>query len=394
MVDIETDILIVGAGIAGSALACALRRSGMTVTLLDKSDKPLDTARGDHLQPRTCEILESWGVLDDFFAAGAEKRAGALWLSPEGDEILRSSVAQLQIPHPYFAFLNHESIADVLLASALQTEHVRVIRPIRNVWLANDDGRFYTFKVGLPSGDDLQVRARVVVGADGRVSRVRKTFDMPATTHSYKHGIAVFLARQRSENPDNYLHVYLGKSIMSVIPRTGGGCKIGIPMQHADAAKWRGAKPDEFSLELQQRAPALDVDDLQFADIYAPVFLRAENWAQDGVVLCGDSCHAMHPARSQGMNIAIRCIDVLAKELSALDNQPDRAAVRGALRRYERSVRKPTEALLAGNHARALEMDNPSAATQAKLARRLRLINDDVDMQQQYALLASGYAPS
>ncbi|HIG35614.1 MAG TPA: FAD-dependent oxidoreductase, partial [Gammaproteobacteria bacterium] len=54
---INTDILIIGGGVAGSALACGLRRKGYRVVLIEKSNKPQDTARGDHLQPYVCEIL-------------------------------------------------------------------------------------------------------------------------------------------------------------------------------------------------------------------------------------------------------------------------------------------------------------------------------------------------
>ncbi|HIF18871.1 MAG TPA: FAD-dependent oxidoreductase, partial [Gammaproteobacteria bacterium] len=76
---IETDVLIIGAGVAGSAMACNLTGKGYKVTLLEKSDKPQDTARGDHIQPYVCDILNQWGVLNSFFEAGAKKRSGSLW---------------------------------------------------------------------------------------------------------------------------------------------------------------------------------------------------------------------------------------------------------------------------------------------------------------------------
>ena len=75
MTKIDTDILIIGGGVAGSAAAYALSNSGYQVTLIEKSEKPQDTARGDHLQPAVCEILDNWNLLDDFFLNGAKKRA-------------------------------------------------------------------------------------------------------------------------------------------------------------------------------------------------------------------------------------------------------------------------------------------------------------------------------
>ena len=57
MADINTEVLIIGGGVAGSAAACALSKKGYEVLLLEKSEKPQDTARGDRLQPAVCEIL-------------------------------------------------------------------------------------------------------------------------------------------------------------------------------------------------------------------------------------------------------------------------------------------------------------------------------------------------
>ena len=70
---VETDVLIVGAGIAGPALAAALRDSGRRILILEKSDQPADTARGDHLQPYTQDIFSDWGVLPALHDAGAEE---------------------------------------------------------------------------------------------------------------------------------------------------------------------------------------------------------------------------------------------------------------------------------------------------------------------------------
>src|SRR5262245_51212212 len=60
---IETDILIVGGGAVGSALACALRHANYRVTLVEQRKGKPDTARGDHFQPYTVELLARWGVL-------------------------------------------------------------------------------------------------------------------------------------------------------------------------------------------------------------------------------------------------------------------------------------------------------------------------------------------
>ena len=73
---VTTDVLIVGGGISGAALAARLAPLGWNIVLIERNPDPIDTARGDHLQPYTAELLDRWGLLDNFMAAGAEKRMG------------------------------------------------------------------------------------------------------------------------------------------------------------------------------------------------------------------------------------------------------------------------------------------------------------------------------
>ena len=108
---IETDVLIIGGGVAGSAMAACLTDKGYKVVLVEKSEKPQDTARGDHIQPFVCEILNQWSVLDDFFDAGAKKRAGSLWFDESANFLMDANVSKLDIPQPFFMFINHEAVS-------------------------------------------------------------------------------------------------------------------------------------------------------------------------------------------------------------------------------------------------------------------------------------------
>lgn len=75
----DVDVLIVGGGIAGPALAAALAPHQLRVGLVERNPGPLDTARGDHLQPRAVELLDAWGALDEILRLGAEQRHGTIW---------------------------------------------------------------------------------------------------------------------------------------------------------------------------------------------------------------------------------------------------------------------------------------------------------------------------
>ena len=390
-----TDVLIIGGGVAGPALACALRDTDLKITLIEKSDAPADTARGDHLQPKTCEILERWGVLEDVFKCGAEKRRGATWLTKDGEVLMHSSIAELPISHPYFAFLNHEKISTTLLAAAARSSNFEIVRPIRNWWLENSPERNKLVRIGLTDGTERLISTGMLVGADGRASRTRKFVGIESESRTYSNPISVLFADNRDSDPANNVRVFLSDGCMvSVIPRTGGGCKIGIPMPPEDVKDWRKADAATLKKRLYEIVPTLNVDNLRFGDAYPPIFLQTRSWVKDNVVLIGDACHAMHPARSQGMNIAIRCIDELAARLMREASPLDAGNVASILADYEAEMKPRIDPLLAQNHRSGLEMDDMNAARHAKTVESIERLQSDPKALHRYSMNAAGYGDS
>src|SRR5436190_24170230 len=69
----ETSVVIVGGGIAGASMACALAHRHISSVLIERRSVPVDLNRGDGLQARSLEIMESWGVLKSIVEAGTLK---------------------------------------------------------------------------------------------------------------------------------------------------------------------------------------------------------------------------------------------------------------------------------------------------------------------------------
>ena len=384
----SVDVVIIGAGIAGAALACALRSTSLSVCLLEKRSGALDTARGDHLRPSTLAILERWGVLDDFLAAGAESRDGAVWFDENGDVLLRNSMATLDIPHRRYLYLNHESIGDVLLNAALNGDRVRLEQPIRNWWVVSrSDGA--EIRVVRADGSEAVIDARLVVAADGRNSRARKLFGFSARVHRYRMPIAVFFADIEHDAANN-VRVYLSRrSTTVIIPRTGGGSKIGIPVDVQTAARLR--QPNARAAVLKALAPQLGAVKARFADLYPPIYLQADRWRSKNVVLLGDACHAMHPAQSQGMNTAIECAAALANRLAAANVPLACRSVERLLADYEDVVRPAIEPELERNHQSGLRMDADGPAAYTAACRALSRLQADKGRARNAALAAAGY---
>ncbi|MBL8642347.1 MAG: FAD-dependent monooxygenase, partial [Rhodospirillaceae bacterium] len=115
-------------------------------------------------------------------------------------------------------------------------------------------------------------------------------------------------------------------------------------------------------------------------------------WAHGNTVLIGDACHAMHPARGQGMNVSIRCVAKLMNLLPDVGEMVDVEMVARRLRAYESSVKPAIDKVLADNHARGEEMDSLDPAVIARSAAAMKVIQNDAEMLRRYRLVSAGYA--
>lgn len=386
---LDVDVAIVGGGIAGPAMACALAPTGWRVLLVERSADPLDTARGDHLQPRTCEWLDDWGVLDDMWARGAEKRLGARYLLANGEDVLRVPSEHLDIPHPYFLYLNHELICEALLAAAARNPNFERWQPAVAQPAVEGDGCELSVD---HAGAQTRVRARLVVAADGRVSRFRRAMGIGATSYAYKNPLLTYFAERTMDDPRNEVRAYFSTAgIISVVPRVRGGWKLGLPVPPGDVAKWKRATPDEVATRFAEWLPDIEGVRPEYVGVYPVTSTNAERWSEANVVLLGDACNTLHPGRSQGMNVAMRAAHRLAQLLVAGDAITSRRALREVLEAYEAEVKPPMDARLADNHERGLEMDRLDPDETDRMRAGLAAVAADPELHQKYCVAAAGY---
>lgn len=387
----EYDLAIVGGGIAGPALAAAVAEQGYRTLLIERSADPLDTARGDHLQPFTCEALERWGVLEMMFAHGAERRLGSRWYGTDGDLLFDARVDNLPIPHAHFVYLNHEIISEVLLERAKQNPHFTMLQPAtaRVIRDATAPGRHGLI---VEHGDGpTEVNAGCIAIADGRSSRGRNALGIDARIHNYENPLLTLFARRTFDDPRNDVHVFLTSAgIISIIPRTGDDWKIGFPLARDAIGDWQKADTNELGRRLTEMVPALDGIEPRVAGIYPVAMVNADRWTDGNCVLLGDACHALHPGRSQGMNIALRSVAGLVKHLG--EGCPgDSAESAARLAAFEAEFKPPIDARLEDNHARGMAMDEMDAASVERTRDAMARIGASPEATHAYCMNAAGY---
>ena len=363
------DIVIIGSGIAGGALAVALNDSGLSVLLLDRRAGPLDTARGDHIQPAMQPVLSRWGVLDRLLEAGAERRAGTRWFDAEGAHIVTVPVPQRDDCAGAFLFLNHEKIGDILLATAEEAGVVnitglsdwsltRVTENWRVDWQADNQSASAT--------------CTLLVAADGTASTVRSRLKIGLDRHRYQYPIAVLYGRQQGVSHERTLDVYLAEERMvSLIPRTGGATKVGFPVSSEDISFWKMGSEEALLRRLAEWCPGIEFESLAFGAI-------------------GDARHAMHPARSMGMNTCFRVADQLAASLGGLSSGFSEEELLPLLSEFETRFEQELIPRLSENHAAGLQMDTITGGGFVALKKQLQLAAGDERVLGGMALKAAG----
>ena len=388
---VSTDVLIIGGSISGAALAARLAPLGLNIILVERKDGPIDTARGDHLQPYTAELLARWGLLDRFMAAGAEKRMGTLWKSADGELLLDGAVDKLDIPHPYYLYLNHEKISDVFLAAAATNSGFHLIRPASFQGLEQGSDLPEAI-IRDADGRTIRIKASLIVGADGRSSRVRDAAGIECERYEYINPLAIVFAEPAESDPRNDIVAYACDfGTVLVVPRTGGGWKLGIPVPKDELKAWHKAGPQEIIDWLATRIPDLRFSEPSQATFYPVHMVSAQQWVKDNIVVIGDACHSMHPARGMGMNVALKCVDELAKSIEGGGEKPRGDALRLSAKNYENRMMSQIQKFEEENHRQGVLMDEAGTMPLPAVHGFLKSIATDADRLHAFRTELAGY---
>ena len=388
---IETDVLIIGGGVAGSAMAACLTDKGYKVVLVEKSEKPQDTARGDHIQPFVCEILNQWSVLDDFFDAGAKKRAGSLWFDESANFLMDANVSKLDIPQPFFMFMNHEDISEVFLKFASKDENFSLYRPIINCQHVSTDHDESLYQLILKDKTELTIATKLVVGADGVASNIARKFELERQTFRYERALAVLFSEDYEADSENNLRTYLtDRGIVTMIPRSKGGCKIGLTIDRNEVKEWKKMSNEDYTNFIGSLVPEYKLLPMYSAGIYPPSMIIAKRWTKDNLVLIGDACHGLHPGRSQGMNTTIKCIDELVKLLPEYTDF-NKQRVAEVLEIYQKKMQGEISHLLQSNHKMGLAMDTFDRKSKIAEIKKYIELEQDQEKGINYRMNSAGY---
>ncbi|GFN31248.1 FAD-dependent monooxygenase [Paenibacillus xylaniclasticus] len=361
--ELETDVCIVGAGPGGAMLAVLLAEKGIPVILVERHASVFKEFRGEHLNEDGERILHKHGVLDEV------QRQGMLLMKRieymEHGHLVRTVVPEEGHAHVGI-HVPQKHLLQALFSRLEQNPNATLLTGVAvNRLLQNDRGVIQG--VGGKRGEEeIFIRSRIVVGADGRYSTVRKLAGIE--TDVISHGYDLLWARiPAPEGWEPVIRMALaGGAQLAMFTQQGGFIQIGwsIPEGAFPAMTKQPIDPllDTLvraypDIEHSARANLRSWRDFVLLKVHSS---RAESWVKDGLVIMGDAAHTMSPTGAFGLNCALNDADTLARVLLHALEAGDTSAER--LTAFERSNRVSTEAL----QKRQLEMERSFAGQFSK----------------------------
>lgn len=332
----DADVAIVGAGIAGTALARALR--GLQIALVaDAAVAPATPVAGFDsrvyaITPGNAAFL---GTLGAWQRLAPERVAPVHAMRVCGDDgrsvlqfdAYRAGVAEL-------AWIVEDGALQAALRASLDgAEHVRRVAPERLEGLRLAPGEA---RLQLRSGRALN--ARLVVGADGAQSFVREQAGIAATRADYpQRAVVANFSCERAHRNVAY-QWFQGGPVLALLPLPGNHVSMVWSTPDAEAERLLSLEPGALCREVAA-ACAHALGELQLvtpARSFALRRLSARRMVAPRVALAGDAAHVVHPLAGQGANLGLQDARVLAEVLAGREPGRDPGDLR-LLRRYERA---------------------------------------------------------
>ncbi|MFE1595640.1 FAD-dependent oxidoreductase [Nocardia sp. NPDC058705] len=386
MTTYSTDIAIIGAGPGGLSAAVALSRAGLSVTVVEKTLTTERSFRGESLSPDAVALLDALGVLDDITATGALVTR-KLEISEAGHLLMSADFADFDYPQPYPREVPQPTLLNALEKAAAESDGFRMLRGANVTDLIIDDGRVLGLSFTDADGAH-EVRAALVVGADGRYSKTVAMSELDYERIQLDRDV-VWMRTPLPEQWDTetYRIRMHGADHGLFIPTYPDMVRVGFNIPKGSLGELRKSGIATLHQRISDLAPELSdlvrehvtrFTDTSTLDIFTS---RMPRWSRPGLVFIGDAAHTLSPVLGQGVNHALIDGVVLAELVSAafgatagrdarLDTavlefqgvrEPDVAASRGLQLRQEWlfSIGHPVGVLARSSLYRALNIAKP-----------------------------------
>ncbi len=367
----KTDVLIIGAGLVGTAQAIALAREGISVTLIERQsrERSFDTnfdGRASAIARSSQYVFEHIGVWEamkthaepirDIRVVDAYSRALVHYDHTKADG------------QPFGHIIPNTHLLPTLLGAAEKQENLTLNFETELLGLESDAGGI----TATLSGNNT-CRASLLLAADGRFSKTREMLGLKAKVVTYGQTAMVSVIRHSQPHHGLALERFMPSGPFAVLPMQQD--RSGVVWSEPDevAAMMMKLTDAEYAEEIRQRAGEylgeIAMEGKRFS--YPLSIVLTRHYTAPRAALIGDSAHAMHPIAGPGVNVGYRDVAALTEVLVEAKRLGLDLGSASLLQRYERHRRVDVMSMLAATDGINRLFSNNSPVL--KLARRIGL---------------------
>ena len=305
---LQTRCVIVGGGPAGMMTGYLLARAGVPVAVLEKHGDFNRDFRGDTIHPSTLELMHELGLLDEFLKQ-PHQQVRELRGVINGQTVPIADFTQLPTRCKFIAFMPQWDFLNFLSSHAKRFLTFQLHMHTEVVDLLIEKERVIGVRAKTPRGE-MDVRADLVIGADGRHSTVHTRAGFKLCEFGVPIDALWMRISKKQDDPEQSLGFFRHGKLLVLLDRGDyWQCGFVIPKGGFDEIKARGLP--EFQNEITSFAGFLhdrvaELDDWSKIKLLTVQINRLRDWCREGLLCIGDSAHAMSPAGGVGINLAIQ----------------------------------------------------------------------------------------
>ncbi|MGH8283009.1 MAG: UbiH/UbiF/VisC/COQ6 family ubiquinone biosynthesis hydroxylase [Gammaproteobacteria bacterium] len=346
--DSSFDVVIVGAGVVGTALACALRNTDLHIATLDAREPPRFAAGAEldmrvfALSPASQRILDALGAWETIRATCVAPYSEMRVWDATGNGRIHFDCAD--VGEPALGYIVENRLIQHALWLRLKTaDNITAIHPA-----TPEAVKIGADQVTLSLQDGRHLHTRLLVAGDGADSATRKLVGIDTLSAAY--GQQAIVAHVRTEKPhrDTAWQRFLPTGPIALLPLQDGRVSVVWSLDDAPAEEIRTLDDSAFCAAVTQASEGVlgNVTATTPRAAFSLQRLHASEYVRSRVALTGDAAHAVHPLAGQGVNMGLLDMAALADVILAAQARQRDIGDLSVLRRYQRARKADNLAMI------------------------------------------------
>lgn len=305
------DVVIVGSGPGGALLGYLLAKSGIDVLVIEKSASLKRDFRGETIAPGSVSILKQLGLLDKI-PDDQYLKVQKLLMYDKDEKLLSIDFKNFDHEQKYGIDIPQPTILNMILKEANQFKNFSYLNDTSCIELIENELGEVNGVICKKESEILKIKSRLVVGADGRFSTIRKLSKLQFEKKEYQRDLVWFkVPKPKGWKEANIIKVDRNDHLI-ILPTYPNLLRIGTYIELNGISETHTHGLEMFKEKVISLEPKLESAIQEHINSWKDTTLLkifstfVPKWSRDGLILIGDAAHTLSPVLGQGVNVAMQ----------------------------------------------------------------------------------------